>query len=96
MLLAEVNDLLPHSMSIVVGEVDSVVRQREVSGKISAFVFKNFLLRLELGDITIRSLESAKYIRVEAKLRNGVVRVRSQDTRDVFVPLIISDPAAVG
>jgi hypothetical protein len=95
-LLAVVNDLFPHGVSVMFGKVDPVIRQREVSGKISGFVFEYFLFRLESGDVAVCSLESTEYIRAEAKFRDGVVRVGSQESRDIFVPLIISDPAEVG
>ena len=58
-LLAVVDDLSPHSVSVLVGEVDPVIRQREVSRKVSAFVVENFLFRLESGSVAIRVFESA-------------------------------------
>ena len=63
-------------------------------GKIPTLVFEYFLLRLEFGDVAACILEGVKYTRSESKLRDGVVRVGSQDARDIFVPLIISDPTA--
>jgi len=95
-LLAVVNDLFPHGVSVVFGKVDPVIRQRKVSGKISAVVFEYFLFCLESGDVVACSLKSMEHIRTEAKLRNGVVRVGSQEVRNILVPLIISDPAGVG
>ena len=67
-----------------------------MSRKVSTFVVDNFLLRFESGSVAIRIFESAYHIWVEAKLGDGVVRIGGQDTRDVFVPLIITDPAEVG
>lgn len=94
-LLAVVNNLFPLSVGVEFGEVDPVIGQCEVRGKISAFVFECSLLLLESGNIVVCSFEGAKYVWVEAKLRDSIVRVGSQDARDIFVPLIASDPAAV-
>jgi len=94
-LLAVVNDLFPHGVSVMFGKFDPVIRQREVSGKVSAFVFEYFLFRLESGGVVVRSLESTKHIRIEAKFCDGVVCVGSQDARNILVPLIISDPMGV-
>lgn len=67
-----------------------------MGSKIPVSIFECFLLRLELDNVAVRRLESAKYIGIEAKFREGAVRVGGQDTSNIFVPLIISDPAEVG
>jgi hypothetical protein len=74
-LLAVVNDLFPLGVSVLFREVDPVIRQCEVCGKISAFVFECFLLRLESGDLVACILEGAEDTRSETKLRDGVICV---------------------
>lgn len=94
-LFAVVDDLFPLSVAVQFGEVDPVIRQREMRGKISAFVFESFLLRFESGNVAVCIFESVEYTRIEAKLRDGVVRIRNQDAGDVLVPFITPDPATV-
>ena len=57
-LLAVVNDFFPLSVSIEFGEVDPIICQREMGGKISAFVFERLLLRLEFGNLAVCSFKS--------------------------------------
>lgn len=74
-LLTVKNNLFPHSVNVLFGKVDPVIRQREVGGKVSIFHFERFLLPLEFDYGAIRILESVKYIGAEAKFREGIVRI---------------------
>lgn len=95
-LLAVIDDLLPHRMNVLFREVDTVIRQREMGRKISTLVFEIFLFCLELRNVAVRKFESVQNVGTITKLRDSVVRVGSQDSREVLVPLIISDPVGAG
>lgn len=95
-LLAVVDDLLPHRVNVLFREVDAVVRQREMGRKIPTFVLEILLFLLELRNVAICKFESVQNIGTITEFRDSVVRVRSQDTREVLVPLIISDPMCAG
>lgn len=67
-----------------------------MSGEIPTFALEQSLLRFELSNFAVCIFESAKYIGIEAKLCEGAVYIRGQKTSDIFIPLIVSDPAEVG